>query len=557
MKPRRNQMERVVRGRSRRRECWAALAFFSCFGLIFTSSAAAAPFCGGQQATIASNEATILGTKGHDVIVGGRGPNVISGAGGNDVICGGFGRDVIHGDRGNDTIDGKRGNDVLHGGRGSDDVAGGSDRDEAFGDSGNDTLNGGRGNRDDVDGGPGDDAVGGGPGAFDSLLGGVGRDRIDGGAGNHDIASYRGAGGPVAVDLGSGVVSGAEEERLAGIEDAVGGSGEDVLLGSDTTSNRLDGGPGDDRLLGVWRSDQAFGGPGSDQCLGPFSVEDSCGPAGGRRDGTRIELYESIVGSASLTIAGDDDVDDVTVARGDDGYVVRAGSGNPVLRSAPRSGGCGFTAGSVSCAGPVTSILVSLGGGNDRLTVRGSVPAEVSVTVDGGPGRDWVRGGRGGDTLYAGDDGDPDTIVGGGGDDVLFGVNILHPRRSSGAATLVGGPGNDLLVGGQPCDDLFHGGLGDNDSASFARVRNAGTVVKAAIGGRVFDPEAGSCGASRIDDTVEKIEGSTGPDVLLGSAGADMLLGRGGTDLLDGRGGPDRCIGGRGSDEGRRCEYTR
>ncbi len=558
MEPHSNQMERVAAEHPRRRRPAVAPTLFLCLclGLLFTASAGAAPFCEGQRATIFSNEAAIHGTKGPDVIVGGRGPNDISGAGGNDLICAGSGRDTIHGDRGNDTIDGKRGNDTVRGGRGSDEVDGGSDRDKVIGDSGNDTLYGGRGNRDDVDGGPGDDVAGGGPGAFDSLMGGVGRDRVDGGAGSHDIASYRGAGGSVAVNLGSGLVTGAEEERLTGIEDAVGGSGEDVLLGSDTTSNRLDGGPGDDRLLGVWRSDQAYGGPGSDQCVGPFTVEDSCGPAGGRR-GTKIELYESIVGSSSLAIAGDDDVDDVTVARGERGYVVRGGSGNPVLHSAPRSGDCASAAGSVSCAGPVTSILVSLGGGNDRVTVRGSVPAEVSVTVDGGPGRDWVRGGRGGDTLYGGDDGDPDTIVGGGGDDVLFGVNILHPRRSSGAATLVGGPGNDLMVGGQPCDDLFHGGLGDNDSASFARVRNVGIVVKAAIGGRVFDPEAAACGASRIDGTVEKIEGSTGPDILLGSPGSDTLLGRGGADLLDGRDDLDRCIGGRGGDQDRRCEYAR
>lgn len=556
MEPLGKQTERIAHARSRCRGVGALFASLLCFSLFFAGSADAAPFCQGQRATVFSNEATIVGTKGADVIVGGRGPNVIAGGGGNDLICGGRGRDVLHGDRGNDTLNGKRGNDLLRGGRGSDEADGGSDRDEVFGDSGNDTLGGGRGSGDEVDGGAGDDEVSGGPGSLDSLIGGVGRDRIDGGAGNHDIASYRGAGGPVAVNLGAGVVTGAEEESLTAIEDAVGGSGEDLLLGSRATANRLDGGPGDDRLLGLWRTDQAYGGPGSDQCVGPFSVEDSCGPVGGRH-GTKIELYESIIGSSSLTIAGDDDVDDVTVARGDHGYLVRGGSGNPVLRSAPRSGGCASIAGSVSCAGPVTSILVSLGGGNDRLTVRGNVPADVSVTVDGGPGRDWVRGGRGGDTLYAGDDTDPDTIVGGAGDDVLFGVNILHPRRSSGAATLVGGPGNDLLVGGQPCDDLFHGGLGDNDSASFARVRNAGTVVKAAIGGRVFDPEASACGASRIDGTVEKIEGSTGPDVLLGSAGPDTLLGRGGIDLLDARGGADRCIGGRGRDEDRRCEYVR
>lgn len=557
MKPRPNDIESTG-GESPGHRLGAVLMLLVGLGLLFAAPVEAqGTLCDGRRATIASNDFRILGTRGPDVIVGGPGPNVISGAGGNDVICGGFGRDRISGDRGNDTIDGKRGNDTVHGERGSDELDGGTDRDDVFGDSGNDAVRGGPGNRDDTDGGPGDDDVAGGRGTLDTVLGGVGDDRIDGGPGDHDIASYRGVGGPIEVDLGDGVVVGAEEEYLIGIEDVLGGSAEDTLVGSDATRNRLDGGPGDDRLLGARRGDRAFGGPGSDQCLGPFSTEDSCGPSGGRGGGTKVELYESITASSNLTIAGDDQVDDVTVSRGDHGYVVRGTSGNPVLRSAPRSGGCGADAGSVFCAGPVSSILVSLGAGNDRLTVKDSVPAEVSVAVDGGPGSDSLRGGRSGDTLYAGDDGDPDTLVGGGGDDVLFGVNILHPRRGSGAATLVGGAGDDLLIAGQPCDDLFHGGRGDNDSASFARVRNAGTFVKAAIGGRVVDPDAGYCGGSRIDGTVEKIEGSTGPDVLIGNVGANTLLGRGGPDLIDGRGGPDRCVGGRGSDQAPRCEYVR
>lgn len=527
-------------------------------GLLFIGTTDALRLqCGGKQATITANDPTIRGTRAPDVIAAGPGPNLVEGGRGNDVICGGGGRDRIYGERGNDTIDGKRGNDAVHGGRGSDEVDGGVDRDLVRGDNGNDVVRGGPGNRDEVDGGPGDDDVAGGRGALDNVSGGVGDDRIDGGPGVHDIASYRGVGGPVAVDLGVGIVAGAEEERLVGIEDVLGGSAEDTLAGSVSTPNRLDGGPGDDRLLGTRRSDQAFGGPGSDRCLGSFAVEESCGPAISRRTGTKIELYESITGSSSLTIAGDDGVDDVTVSRGVSGYVVRGGSGNPVLRGGPAVGACASAMGAIACAGPVTSILVSLGAGNDRLTVRGSVPDHVSVTADGGSGRDLLRGGRGDDTLYAGDDGDSDAIAGGRGDDVLFGVNILHPRRSSGGATMVGGGGDDLLVGGQPCDDFFHGGQGDNDSASFARVRNSSTVVEAAIGGPVRDPEVAGCGGSRIDGTVEKIEGSTDPDVLLGSAGADTLLGRGGADLLDGRGGADRCIGGRGSDGARRCEYAR
>jgi Ca2+-binding RTX toxin-like protein len=180
------------------------------------------------------------------------------------------------------------------------------------------------------------------------------------------------------------------------------------------------------------------------------------------------------------------------------------------------------------------------------------------VTIDGGPGSDWLRGGAGDDTVYSGDDRLPDRLEGGGGDDALFGVNISHPRRDSGAATMLGGGGDDLLIGGQPCDgDLFHGGRGAYDSASFARVKNDGTAVVARIGGAVSDPDVAACMPGRIDGSVEKIEGSAGPDLLFGSAGPEVLLGRGSEDMLDGRGGQDRCIGGRGESRIHHCEFVR
>ncbi|HEX8688796.1 MAG TPA: hypothetical protein VF729_00975 [Solirubrobacterales bacterium] len=82
--------------------------------------------------------------------------------------------------------------------------------------------------------------------------------------------------------------------------------------------------------------DQAFGGPGSDQCLGAFAVEDSCGPSGGSGGGgARVELYESIAGSSSLTITGDDQINDLVVSHSHRAYVVRGTSGTPVLQSAP------------------------------------------------------------------------------------------------------------------------------------------------------------------------------------------------------------------------------
>jgi Ca2+-binding RTX toxin-like protein len=520
---------------------WLAAAWLLA-GLSISSAAAsaqAAPSCDGRIATIVSDAPRIVGTRAPDTIVAGVGDNAIFGMGGNDSICAGAGSDAVHGGRGSD---------VLSGGKGGDRVLGGF---------GNDRVGGGLGAHDRLDAGPGDDSLAGGHGDFDVLIGGPGNDSVDGGPGIHDIASYQGAGGPIGVDLALGVVSGAEVERLSGIEDMLGGSGDDTLVGSQGSTNRLDGGPGADRLLAAGSGDSAFGGPGDDTCGGPLASRDSCGRSGDR-DGTAVELYKSIAHTSSLVIVASRGVVNVTVDRTAAGYVVESRPGAVRVHLGDRgSRACSSSrAGStVSCRGDVSSILASLGPGDDAFRVKADVPAGISSIVDGGKGSDRLRGGRGDDTIYAGDDREPDAIEGGGGEDVLYGVNIFHPRRDSGAATMRGGAGDDLLIGGQPCDgDLFDGGPGATDSASFARVRNSGTVVSAAIGGPVTDPDLAPCAGGRIEGDVEKIEGSPGPDALAGDGGANTLLGRGGDDRLDGGRGDDDCIGGRGADTAAGCE---
>jgi Ca2+-binding RTX toxin-like protein len=477
----------VAGGVGLRRIACAGLAFLLAGALYLAltgSPDAGRPECAGKRATIVSNDRRIHGGRGPDVILAGGGPNLIFGRGGNDTICGGAGRDRIDGGRGKDTLNGDKGADLVLGSRGSDEVRGGAGRDRVRGESGNDLASGGIGARDDVDGGMGDDMVRGGRGSFDAIAGGIGRDSIDGGPGAHDTASYRSAGGPIEVDLEGGRVSGAENERLVGIEEVIGGPG--------------------------------------NECFEAAPAARSCG--------------------SSLAISGGSGPDNIFVGLQGENVIV-AGESGPLLQV---------------WGGQVRSVLVSLGTGDDQIAVEHSLPPGVGVTIDGGPGSDWLRGGPGGDTIYAGDDGDPDRLEGGGGDDALFGVNILHPRHGGGAAVMIGGGGDDLLIGGQPCEgDLFAGGPGSTDSASFARVHNEGTFVRARIGGAVSDPDVPECAAGQIVRGTEKIEGSPGPDVLLGNAGDETLLGRGGADQLDGRGGSDRCIGGRGGDRSRRCEYVR
>jgi len=525
-----------------------------CLALIWSPAAVAKPSCAGKPATIVSNAAKITGSKGHDVIVAGAGDNQIYGEGGNDTICGGEGNDVIFGGRGNDDLFGEGGNDDLNGERGSDDLDGGTGTDRLIGATGNDEMDAGGGDSDQVLGGPGDDSLFGGDGDSDVLTGGPGNDSVDGGPGAHDIASYAGTGGAVTVNLGAGTVSGAEGEHLSGIEDAIGGSGDDTLIGS-AEANRLDGGAGDDHLVGNGGGDQAFGGPGSDTCSG-FDTEDSCGQAAGG-GGTAVEIYRSIDAASTLVVVGNGERDAITVSFNGGAYTVQGSGGNPVLPGDPS--GCTSDPGSnsVSCQGQVATIQAALGGGDDSLTVEGSVPASVSAQIDGGPGSDNLVGGAGDDTIYAGDDHSPDALEGGGGDDVLYGVNIFHPRRDSGAAQMSGGAGDDLLIGGQPCDgDTFDGGSGDNDSASFARVNNSGVFVQATINGPVLDPDVGGCNAGQIDGSIEKIEGSPGKDILTGDNGPNTLLGRGGDDRLDGQGAFDDCVGGAGDNQLVNCEYA-
>src|SRR5215218_4751551 len=507
-----------------------------------SATGAVAPMCGGEVATTISDAARIDGTGGRDVILAGPGDNTIYGLGGNDVICGGAGNDTIFGGRGSDELDGGEGEDLV------------------LGESGNDSLAGGPGAHDQVDGGPGDDSISGGAGAYDVLSGGPGNDSIDGGGGVHDIASYKAAGGAVTVDLQVGSVRGAEDEQLTGIEDVLGGSGDDTLVGSGRTPNRLDGGPGDDRLVAAGSGDRAFGGPGADTCEGPLISKESCGVSDAI-PGTVVELYESIADTSSLVIVGSNHPNRVVVMRSRHGYTVESRTEGVRVRLGDRgSTDCRArrATNSISCRGEVTSILASLGAGDDTFVVAADVPAGVEAIIDGGKGSDRLRGGAGDDTIYAGADGDTDTIEGGGGDDVLYGVNIFHPRHDSGAARMFGDAGDDLLIGGQPCDaDSFDGGPGDTDSASFARVRNSGTFVQATIGGLVLDPDISGCTAGRIAHSIEKIEGSPGPDVLSGDGGPNTLLGRGGDDSLDGRGGSeDDCVGGNGSDEAVNCETT-
>ncbi|MBB4193074.1 Ca2+-binding RTX toxin-like protein/formiminotetrahydrofolate cyclodeaminase [Rhizobium aethiopicum] len=142
----------------------------------------------------------------------------------------------IRGTVGNDTVTGTGGNDTL------------------YGDAGNDTLFGNDGN-DILIGGDGDDALRGGTGD-DNLAGGAGLDSFDGGSG-FDTADFSYSTAAWTLDLQQGkALSSGTTETMVSIEALMGGTGDDILVGS-SGANRLEGYLGNDTLTGG-AGDDAF-----------------------------------------------------------------------------------------------------------------------------------------------------------------------------------------------------------------------------------------------------------------------------------------------------------
>ncbi|HVM33797.1 MAG TPA: hypothetical protein VM784_00425 [Actinomycetota bacterium] len=179
-------------------------------------------------------QANIIGTPEDDHLEGTPGADVIAGLDGDDVIEGLGGNDLLCGDAGSDTLVGGDGDDFLDGGRGRDSTVGGSGADTLVGAGGDDAIAGGRGS---------------------------------------DTVAHIGAPGGVRVDLARGEAWGWGRDRLTGVENAAGWTGDDVLKG-DAGSNVLRGASprwissGDDVLVGRGGPDRLVGRDGDDLLRG-------------------------------------------------------------------------------------------------------------------------------------------------------------------------------------------------------------------------------------------------------------------------------------------------
>lgn len=357
----------------------------------------------------------VIGSFSDDNITGDAGANRLNGYAGNDRLYAVGGNDVLEGDSGDDVLVATRegaSNDKLYGGAGNDRLV--TNKAAAF-----------------LDGGDGDDV-------FDvphvSNMAGV--IVIEGGAGSDTLDMSGAIGAPVKLDIsllitGAQDVGGGQLLSLKGVENIIGGAGNDVLRGNDI-DNILRGGAGDDWI---------WGGQGIDIA----------------------SYHDGLAGGVTIDLGYQDG-----------GYALGA-HGRDTLISIEGLEGTQFN--DVLTGDNYVNILMGQEGDD---TLNGGGGDDILI---GGAGKDMIDGGDGIDTVRYDDQSGgiyidlaeqfeaPNTPY-------VDGVQILYPedhmlrvenvvgsrfndviRGDAGANALSGGAGDDLVWGGLG-DDVIEGGQG-------------------------------------------------------------------------------------------------
>jgi Ca2+-binding RTX toxin-like protein len=335
--------------------------------------------CDGQRPTIVGTAGpdSLVGTPGDDVIVGLGGDDQIDAGAGNDLVCPGLGDDLVLGGTGNDTL-AESAEDGIY--------------DNLTYDARNGRVESNYGAQTAASVIAGFETYIGSP-ANDMLVSSAGADTFDGRDGVDD-ARYTHATMPMKIDLGAGTASGDGKDRLISVEDAEGGSADDVIVGS-SAGNLVYGNGGNDRISLLGGADGAHGMAGDD-------VIDA-GPGNDRIDGH--EGNDTLLGG---------DGDDMIVPDNTDGDddVVDGGAGRDLVS---------YLLSSVGRRIDLTAQVVT-GGGTDRLTsiedAQGGSGGDTLVgsagvnALSGGDGNDRIAGLAADDALFG--DGGSDTCIGGG-----------------------------------------------------------------------------------------------------------------------------------------------
>ncbi len=442
----------------------------------------------GGSATIANTALIqVFGQNGNDTITLNESQGALPranlfGGSGNDTLIGGSGADMLFGQSGNDVLLGKGGFDFLFGGSENDVLTGGDADDQVFGESGNDRMVWN----------PGDDT--------DLNEGGAGIDTVEVNGGNGDEVFTVTANGtrvrfdrlnpaPFSIDIGTsenlvlnmngGNDSFSATGNLATLIQITvdGGAGNDTILGSNGI-DLLRGGDGNDFIDGQQGNDVAFLGAGDD-------------------------IFQWDPGDGSDVVEGQDGVDTLQFNGSAGSEIFEASANGSRLRFTRNLGTI------VMDVDGTERLNIAALGGTDMATINdlsGTDVTEVNIDLGG------TIGGMAGDTAA-----DVILVNGTNGNDI---IDIFGAGTS---ATVLGLATQVNITNSEGANDsLVINALGGNDGVT-------ATTVPAGI----------------IKLT---LDGGAGDDVLLGSQGADVFLGGDGHDFVFGDNGNDLAFLGDGDD---------
>ena len=442
----------------------------------------------GGAATVANTQLIkVLGSGGSDKLALDEAQGVLpkaslSGGSGNDTLTGGSGADTLAGESDNDVLLGKGGNDQLSGGSGNDSLTGGAGTDQAFGESGDDRMIWNPGDGSDLnEGGDGIDTV--------EVNGAAAAEAFSAEGVDARVLFQRIDPLPFTLDIGG-------SEKLVLKANA----GDDSFFGGSGLAGRMafavDGGAGDDSLVGTDGADLLIGGDGSD------FVDGNAG----------ADIVQLGAGNDVFRWDPGDGSDVVEGQGGSDLMLFNGSKGDEKIDLSAHGGRLRFfrDVGNITMdVNDVETVRFNALGGADNIVVHklvGTDVKNVEVNLEAAP------------DAAAGDGQTQSVVVEGGNarDIITVSGNAERGVSVAGLAATIS------ITGTDPADKLNIKSLGGDDIIN-ALALDAGAMLLTADGGQ-------------------------GRDVLIGSAGNDTLLGRDGDDILIGAAGDDLLDGGNGED---------
>ncbi|MBV5277646.1 MAG: hypothetical protein J0647_01100, partial [Campylobacteraceae bacterium] len=511
-----------------------------------------------------ANIQNIYTGSGNDTLIGDGSINIMDGGSGNDSFKGGAGADTLYGQAGNDTFFGGSGNDTFYGGnasgangidtadytdaifkidadltRGSGQVIGnaateGTDTlynvenitgstfdDTIIGNANVNILHGGTG-ADTLKGGSGVDTLYGDAGN-DIIIGGLDGDVIDGGANTNTVDYSSIAATSIKIDLGTAKANYTATplvyDTLNNIQNAIGGSADDTLLGASGTVNTLFGRGGNDTLTGNFDGDLLDGETGTTDTADYSS-----------NTAKYVDIYAQKIAASLADLSNSTLSDTFTNIE-----IIKTGSDNDVFTLTGSN-----DSNHLSLNGTGGTDTIDYGGltaGNIIVDLVNDGTEFATVTVNSGAGNDFIAniqnitGSQNGDTITGSSV--TNIIHGNSGNDLLNG--------DTGADTIYGDAGADTIIGTiDNANDSYDGGS-EIDTIDYTTVIQNLTLAT----GTTVSDTVNSIGTDSISN-IEIFKSGSGADQLTAGSSAMTIYGYDGADTITGGSGDDVIYGGNG-----------